>query len=120
MLDPHFLACGAQGYIAAVVQLLGAALESPSEPARALVEAADEDEQIVGRGIDTACERDDRAIEVIDRRVPGIGRGDGGIAVHLKHRYEQEPTVLLHSHGSVSTRKAARKREKFNAPSGSD
>src|SRR5690606_30257921 len=52
MRDPHLLARGAERDIAAVVQPLGAAREAPSEPAHALVEAADEHEEVIGRGVD--------------------------------------------------------------------
>jgi len=58
------------------VQPLGAGLESPFEPPRALVELANEHQQLVGCGVELGGEVDDGPVEVIDGEA-ALGDGSG-------------------------------------------
>ena len=80
--DPHFLAGRVQAQIAAPGEPLGAVGEAPLEPAAALVEAADEHQQVVGRGVDAGGEADDCAVDLVDgfgRRGRLVGGGHGAL-----------------------------------------
>ena len=75
MRHPDFLARGRGAEVTAPVQPLGAVLEAPLEPPRTLVELANEDEKLIGRGIDVGGEGYDGVVEIVDSDA-ALGGGD--------------------------------------------
>jgi hypothetical protein len=66
MRHAHLLSCRGHAEIAAPGQPLGAVIETPVEPACALVELADHDEQLVGGRVDARAEVENAVIELVD------------------------------------------------------
>src|SRR5690606_1798538 len=69
MRNADFLPRGVHADAAPPMQPLRAGRERPREPAGALVETTNEHEELVRRGIDSRGEANDRAIELVDRRM---------------------------------------------------
>src|SRR5690606_24069768 len=84
--------------VAAVVEPFGAALEAPLEPAGALVEAADEDEKVVRRGVDPGGEIDDRAVELVDRDVVIDERTGAQVPVHAGASLQRKEAGIISSY----------------------
>src|SRR5690606_35419475 len=69
MRHADLLARGAQADVASPVQPLGTGLERPAAPAGPLVEAADEHEEIVSRGVDAPGKVHNGAVELVYRGI---------------------------------------------------
>jgi len=54
-------------------QLLGTIFESPLQPPGPFIELTDQDEQLIGCGIDVLAEGEDIAIEILDRARSAVG-----------------------------------------------
>src|SRR5690606_16305606 len=97
--DPDFLTRSALRNVATIVQPLGAVLEAPLEPSGALIEAAHQHQEIMGRGVDAGREVDDGAIEVVDGCVAVQEGGEAWMGIHHSIPLHKTGTVILSSIG---------------------